>query len=150
VPYRWIWAVLEADAELHLGRPRVAVDALSSAPDVSQGYQMRSWVRAANAEALVHARSERAETTLESAAESSRQSRIAAAIWARAAGLHRGDEDLLHAALAEFETLGMSYQAARTGYLCGGDHRSAAEQTMRRLGVPPPAEPAGAHRRVVR
>jgi class 3 adenylate cyclase/tetratricopeptide (TPR) repeat protein len=58
----------------------------------------------------------------------------------RAKALFAGDEARLREAMELFEQLGCPYQAARTGWLLGGEPRERAKKTLERLGATPPAD----------
>ena len=64
----------------------------------------------------------------------------AQALLERAEGIHRGDEALLRASLQRFEEIDCPYQAARSGWLIGGEERERASAVFERLGA---VEPAG-------
>jgi tetratricopeptide (TPR) repeat protein len=68
------------------------------------------------------------------------QDRYARGILLRARGLLGGDESLLRESKALFEEMSCPFQAARTGWLLGGEERERAKQVFERLGATEPAD----------
>ena len=64
----------------------------------------------------------------------------AIAVLRRTRALAEDDRDALVAAMAAFEELGCVFQAARTGWMLGGEERRAAAQRFERLRVPAPPD----------
>ena len=59
--------------------------------------------------------------------------RYARGVLVRARGLEEDSEELLREALSVFEEIECPYQAARTGWLLGGDDRARAERSFEAL-----------------
>ena len=68
------------------------------------------------------------------------EDRYANGVLLRAKALHAGDEARLREALDLFEGIGCPHQAARTGWLLGGEERERARETFERLGATLPAD----------
>jgi tetratricopeptide (TPR) repeat protein len=67
------------------------------------------------------------------------QDRYARGILLRARALHAGDDALLRESRTLFEEMSCPFQAARTGWLLGGEERERARETFERLGANEPA-----------
>ena len=68
------------------------------------------------------------------------ENRYAKGLAQRAEGIYQGDRGLLAAALERFEEIECPYQAARSGWLVGGEERERARTTFERLGAVEPAD----------
>jgi hypothetical protein len=66
--------------------------------------------------------------------------RYARGVLLRARGLQDDEEESLREALALFTEIECPYQAARTGWLLGGDDRADAERSFAALGATLPAD----------
>jgi hypothetical protein len=127
-----------ADMALHQGRTDEAVEILETGPEVFL-FWWRPHYLATRAEAFARAGDERAEAALAEARKGMGDNPYARALTVRAAAQRDDDESGLREALAIFERIGCPYQAARTGWLLGGEERAAAESTFARLGATLPA-----------
>ena len=92
------------------------------------------------AEAMVRAHDQRAADVISQAGGRIGDHRYAQGVLLRARGLHEGDETHLRHALSLFEEIGCPYQAARTGWLLGGEARKQAERTFTSLGATLPPD----------
>jgi class 3 adenylate cyclase len=131
-------AMLEADVNLHQGRIADAV-ALSDSVSTHKMW-WRSAYAATRAEAMVRAHDQRAADVITQAGGRIGDHRYAQGVLLRARGLHEGDETHLRHALSLFEEIGCPYQAARTGWLLGGEARKQAERTFTSLGATLPPD----------
>jgi tetratricopeptide (TPR) repeat protein len=127
-----------ADVALHRGRVRDAVEILKTGPEVFL-FWWRPLYLATCAEALVRAADEGVQAALAEARAAIGDNPYARALTLRAAALRDDNETGLREALAVFEQIECPYQAARTGWLLGGDARAEAERTFARLGATFPA-----------
>ncbi len=116
-----------------------AVEILKTGPEVFL-FWWRPLYLATCAEALVRAGDEGAEAALAEARAAIGDNPYARALTLRAAALRDDDETGLREALAVFERIECPYQAARTGWLLGGDARAEAERTFARLGATLPPD----------
>jgi class 3 adenylate cyclase len=132
-------AAIRADVLLHRG---LAAEAAALLPQ--KILEFWSWwtapQRATRAEALVLAGDARADEAIAAADELSAEHPIANATTLRAKALASGDEEPLRESLEIFKRIECPYQAARSGWLLGGDARREAERTFERLGATLPAE----------
>jgi hypothetical protein len=129
-------AMLRADVHIHHRR-------YAEAARVTERLGRKwSWWRASylatRAEAQLLAGKRESNRALAAAEEAVGENAYAVAILRRARGIAEEDRDRLVAALAGFEELGCAFQAARTGWLLGGDSRRAAAAIFERLRMPPP------------
>jgi class 3 adenylate cyclase/tetratricopeptide (TPR) repeat protein len=103
-----------------------------------------SWTRASyvatRAEAHLLAGKRDAAAAVAMAEQAAGENPYAVAVLQRARAIADDDRDALARALAAFRELGCAFQAARTGWMLGGDERAAASVTFERLGVPPPSD----------
>jgi hypothetical protein len=127
-----------ADVALHRGRPLDAVEILRTGPEVFL-FWWRPLYLATSAEALVRAGDEDANAALVRAQAGIGDNPYARALMLRAAAQRDDDESAMREALAVFEQIECPYQAARTGWLLGGEARAEAERTFARLGATLPA-----------
>jgi class 3 adenylate cyclase len=130
---------MRADVAMHRGRISEAVEILK------RGYGgFLFWWRplflATRAEVLVVADDGAAQTALAEARAGIGDNPYAGALVLRASALLDGDEGALRQALAAFEGMEAPYQAARTGWLLGGDARAEAERALDRLGATLPPD----------
>jgi class 3 adenylate cyclase/tetratricopeptide (TPR) repeat protein len=125
-----------ADLELHRGR---FAEAVAITADPIAGSQWSATYGASRAEAFVRAGHDAAAEAIDWAESRSGEDRYARGILLRAKGLHAGDEAVLREALELLEGMACPYQAARTGWLLGGEDRERARATFERLGATPPA-----------
>ncbi len=100
----------------------------------------RTTYAATRAEALVRAGEEGASKALADATASVGDHAYASGVLLRARGQMDHDEDLLRRALAAFVRSECPYQAARTGWILGGEERAEAKATLDRLGATAPAD----------
>ena len=131
-------ALLRADIELHHGRPDEAIARVQS-PDST--FWWRSLYLATRAEAFAAARHPDAEEAVALAEPRIGDHRAAHGVLLRARGILAGDEALLRESLDVFEEVECPYQAARSGWLLGGEERERAGERFAALGTGPPAEP---------
>jgi hypothetical protein len=94
---------------------------------------------ATRAEAFVLSDDPRWEEALTEATDQVGEYLYAQGILLRARGLAGSDQALLRESLALFEQLECPYQAARSGWLLGGEAKEAAGGTFERLGAAPPS-----------
>ncbi|HKH22153.1 MAG TPA: AAA family ATPase [Solirubrobacterales bacterium] len=125
------------DLEIHRGR---FADAVSIGSDPVAGSQWTATYAASRAEAFVRAGRDDAGEAIAWAEPRIGQDRYAHGILLRARGLHYSDDSLIRQSLERFEQMGCPFQAARSGWLLGGEEREEAMQTFERLGATLPAE----------
>jgi len=131
-----LW-LLEADVDLHHGRIAAAAERLERRPATDMWW--RPAYAAVRAEVYVRVAEERAADALEDAEAAVGDHAYGRATLLRARGLAEDDEALLREALGAFKEIDCPYQAARTGWLLGGEDRAEAERTLAALGASPPA-----------
>jgi hypothetical protein len=128
--------MLRADVLIHRGD---FADAARITAEMSVKW---SWWRAAylatRAESQVLAGLPDALAAIETADEAAGDNRYARATAQRARALLEDDSDGLETALSGLEAIGCAFQAARTGWLLGGERGREAAATFERLRVPPP------------
>ena len=129
--------LMQADVELHHGRPEEAISRMTE--ECSTSTWWRSAYAATRAEALVHAGADEADAALAEAEQVVGDHGYAGGVLLRARAQHQEDEALLRESLAVFERIDCRYQAARTGWLVGGDAREQAERAFASLGTRPPS-----------
>jgi class 3 adenylate cyclase/tetratricopeptide (TPR) repeat protein len=129
--------LLQADVDLHHGREAEAAERL--AKPSTKDMWWRTPYAATRAEALVRAGDPRASEVVAEAEASIGDHAYGRGIVLRARGLADGDEGRLREALSVFTELECPYQAARTGWLLGGEDRAAAKRTFEGLGATLPA-----------
>jgi class 3 adenylate cyclase/tetratricopeptide (TPR) repeat protein len=129
--------VMEADVELHQGLVERAAGRFA---DEVRSSWFRSPFLAGRAE--VHARlgSGDAAAAIEFAERNIGEHRYGLGILLRAKGIHSRDEASLRESMELFDQLECPYQAARSGWLLGGEDRWRARETFERLGAILPAE----------
>ncbi len=130
-----IW---RADVDLHHGRASAAAERL--ADTATRSFWWRSIYHPARAEAFACAGHPETDEAIRLAERFVGDNRYARGLLERAEGVHRGDEALLQASLERFEEIECPYQAARSGWLIGGETRERARAVFGRLGA---VEPAG-------
>ncbi len=122
---------VRADIDLHFGQVGCAADRFD---ERFKGAWWRAPYFATRVEAFVRAgRSGVVDEAFAAAEESVGDNRYARGILLRARGLEDGDEGPLRESLALFKRIECPYQAARTGWLLGGEARAEAERTLERL-----------------
>ena len=129
-------AAIRGQLLVHDGR---VDDALAILPATVVGCS--SWAipcLATRAEALVHAGSDGAREAITEALSRSVENPLARAIALRARAQLDGDEAALQESFDTLQTLGCPHQAARSGWLLGGDARRDAEEMLAKLNVPLP------------
>jgi class 3 adenylate cyclase/tetratricopeptide (TPR) repeat protein len=129
-------AAIRGELLVHDGR---VDDALAILPATVVGCS--SWALpclATRAEALVHAGSDDAPEAIAEALSRSAENPLARAIALRARARLDGDEAALRESFDTLQTLGCPHQAARSGWLLGGDARRDAEEMLAKLNVPLP------------
>jgi class 3 adenylate cyclase len=129
--------VWRADVDLHHGRLDAAAERLAGA---AESFWWRAAFHGAKAEAFARAGSDTAGETIETARTFVGENRYAQGLMRRAEGIYHGDQELLGSALELFEEIECPYQAARSGWLIGGQARERARTTFEALGA---VEPAG-------
>jgi class 3 adenylate cyclase/tetratricopeptide (TPR) repeat protein len=128
--------MLQADVALHCGRLPEAAEMVAEA---RVGQWWGTPFLATRAEAFVLTDDPRADKALAEAADRIGEYLYAQGILMRAQGLAGRDEALLRESLALFEQLECPYQAARSGWLIGGEAKEVAGRTFERLGAAPPS-----------
>jgi class 3 adenylate cyclase/tetratricopeptide (TPR) repeat protein len=129
--------LLESDVDIHAGRLELAAERLCTVPKTN--FWWRAVFQATRAEALVRAGDPRGTEAMAEAEATAGEHRWARGVLLRARGLQHGDEASLRESLALFREIESPYQAARTGWLLGGDDRADAERTFTDLGATLPA-----------
>ncbi len=129
--------MVRADVALHHGRFEHAASLLT---DYVCETQWQPAYLATRAEARVRAGREDAAEAIEIASARTGEHRLAIATLLRARALQSGDEQPLRESLALFEEIECPYQAARSGWLLGGEARERAAATLERLGATEPAD----------
>jgi len=126
----------QADVALHRGQAEVAAELL-------EGGEPSFWWRpvflATRAEALVRSGGPDPAGALAAAEKMSGDNRYTEAVILRAKATRDGDEPGLRKALAIFEEIECPYQAARTGWILGGENRARAQRLLEGLRATPPA-----------
>jgi class 3 adenylate cyclase/tetratricopeptide (TPR) repeat protein len=125
--------LLECDVDLHRGCLRDAAKRVAKTPDMN--FWWRAVYAATRAEVLVRAGDDGAEGAIAEAEQTVGDHRYARGVLLRARGIRGDSEDLLREALSVFEQIECPYQAARTGWLLGGDARERAERGFEALGA---------------
>ena len=131
--------LLRADIDLHHGRFEDATARMQS-PEAS--FWWRALYLATRAEAFVAAGSSAAAEAIQQAKRRIGDHRAAEGILLRASGMHSNDSALIRESLAVFQEIECPYQAARSGWLLGGEDRERSRERFAALGTGPPAEPA--------
>jgi class 3 adenylate cyclase len=130
-------AFMQADVEMHQGLADCAADRLAEQADLS-------WFGgpylAARAEAYARDGREGVEQAIEVAEGVMGEHRYASGILLRAKGIHWRDESRLRESLDLLTEIECLYQAARSGWLLGGDDREQAKRTFESLGAILPAD----------
>ena len=130
----------DADAGRRRAPPWAPQEAIARmTEECSSSTWWRSAYAATRAEALVHASADEAGAALAEAEQVVGDHGYAGGVLLRASAQHQEDEALLRESLAVFERIDCRYQAARTGWLLGGDARSQAERAFASLGTRPPS-----------
>jgi hypothetical protein len=130
--------LLESDVDLHTGRLQRAAERIAEVP--ATNFWWRAAYSATRAEALVRAGHKSAADAIADAQDTIGDHCYARGVLLRARGLHHDSEDSLREALALFEEIECSYQAARTRWLLGGTERDEAERSFAALGATLPAD----------
>jgi hypothetical protein len=125
------------DLALHRG---MFGDAVAIGAEEVAGSQWTASYSSIRAEAFVRVGHPDAAEAIAWAQSQIGQDPYARGILLRARGLHEGDESLIRDSLATLEETGSPFQAARTGWLLGGDERDRAAETFERLGATLPAD----------
>ncbi len=125
------------DLEIHRGRFGEAA-AVGASPVA--GSQWTATYACSRAEAFVRAGRDDVAEAIAWAEPRVGQDRYARGLLLRAKGLRASDDALLRESKELFEAMGCPFQAARTGWLLGGDDREAAEATFERLGATLPVD----------
>jgi tetratricopeptide (TPR) repeat protein len=125
------------DLELHRGR---FDEAVAIGADPVAGSQWTATYASSRAEAFVRAGRDDATDAIAWAESRVGQDRYARGILLRARGLQVGDEGLLREAKTLFEEMECPFQAARSGWLLGGEDRERSGETFARLGATSPAD----------
>jgi hypothetical protein len=128
--------LMRADVDLHYGR---VADARERLETLDLSFWWRALYLATRAEAFAREDHDGAEEAIAVAEAGIGDHRGGAAVLLRARGLLTGDEKLLRESLAVFEQIECPYQAARSGWLLGGQERERARERFAALGVGEPA-----------
>ncbi len=132
---------MRAEVALHQGNVADAAELLAG-EDTGFLFWWKPAFFATRAEVLAAAGGGEAEAAIAAAEEHIGDSRPCAGVLWRARGRLSGDQADLRRALAIFEEIECPFQAARTGWLLGGEERARAERTFERLGATLPGVPA--------
>jgi hypothetical protein len=124
--------MLEADISIHQGR---FGDALMRTQGDLPGTQFQAPYSATRAEAFALAGHPDAAGAIEGAEGRVGEHRYAQGVLLRAKHELSGEEGPLRESLALFEEIECPFQAARSGWLLGGEARDRAKQTFERLGA---------------
>ena len=127
-----------ADVDLHNGRLSSAAGQL--AETATESFWWRTVYHAARAEAFARAGRPDTSEAIGLARGFIGENRYAQGLLRRAEGVQTGDGALLGAAMELFEAIECPYQAARTGWLIGGDARERVTAMFERLGATLPAD----------
>jgi class 3 adenylate cyclase/tetratricopeptide (TPR) repeat protein len=130
--------LLESDVDLHRGCLREAAERVAEFPGTA--FWWRPVYAATRAEALVRTGDARGSEAIAEAAAMIGDHRYGQGVLLRARGLHDDSEDVLRQALSLFEEVECPYQAARTGWLLGGDDRAEAGRGFAALGATLPTD----------
>ncbi len=130
--------VWRADVDLHQGRASAAVATLKE--PATKSFWWRTVFHPARAEAFARAAHPETEGAIALGREFIGENPYAQALLRRAEGIHGGDAALLRASLEQFEEIGCPFQAARSGWLLGGEAHERARITFERLGAVEPAD----------
>ena len=130
-----IW---RADVDLHHGRSSAATERLCDT--ATSSFWWRTIYHSARAEAFARAGRRETAGAIDLASGFVGDNRYAQGLLKRAEGIHRDDPGMLRASLEQFEETECPYQAARSGWLLGGEERERARATFEGLGA---VEPAG-------
>jgi hypothetical protein len=133
------FAIWQTEIHIHHGRFAAAADRVAGE---DTGFWWRGQLEATRAEAFVRAGRAEADAAIAEAEETVGQHVYAQALLLRAKAIQAGEDSMLSEALGRFEQLGCPFQAARTGWLLGGEARQQAQSTFERLGAVLPADPA--------
>jgi class 3 adenylate cyclase/tetratricopeptide (TPR) repeat protein len=132
--------LLQSDVDLHRGHFQEAVERVTEPPEKT--FWWRAIYAVTRAEAMLKAGAAGADDALADAERTIGDHAYARGILLRTRGLRDDDEDVIREALGVFTRIGCPYQAARTGWLLGGDDQAEAERTLARLGATVPATEA--------
>ncbi len=130
--------LLESEVDLHRGCLRDAAERVTEVP--ATNFWWRAVYAATRAEALVRAGDARGSEAIGEAEAAIGDHRYARGVLMRARGLRDDDADLLREALSLFVEVECPYQAARTGWLLGGDDRDRAKRSFETLGATLPTD----------
>jgi class 3 adenylate cyclase/tetratricopeptide (TPR) repeat protein len=130
-------AVMEADVELHQGLLDRAAERFES--PVSTTW-FRSPYLAGRAEAFARIGRADADAAIAEAEDGIGEHRYGLGILLRAKGIRTGDGAKIQESMQLFDELDCPYQAARSGWLLGGEAREDAARILERLGATPPAD----------
>jgi class 3 adenylate cyclase len=128
--------VMRADIELHQGEVQCAADRFE--PAIASTW-FRSPYMAGRAEAYARLGRDDAGEAIEAAEEQMGEHRYGMGILLRAKGILSGDESQLNESFALFKEIDCPYQAARSGWLLGGEEREEATAIFSRLQTTLPA-----------
>jgi class 3 adenylate cyclase len=128
--------LLQSDVDLHRGCFREAAERVAKPP--TDSFWWRAVYAATRAEAMIRAGDSRADQALADAEATIGDHRYARAVLLRAQGLRDDSDEQIRQGLAIFEEIESPYQAARTGWLLGGEERARAERALIALGATTP------------
>jgi class 3 adenylate cyclase len=127
---------MRAEVEMHQGEPGCAAIRLEERIEANW---FRSAYLAGRAEAFAAAGHDEADDAIAVSEENIGEHRYALGILLRAKSIRSGDPAPLRESLEVFSQLDCPYQAARSGWLLGGEDRERAKEKLERLGATPPA-----------
>lgn len=128
----------EAEVHAHHGRLELAAGLLE---DPKAGFWWDPPYRAMRAEIYALAGRPDADHAIEWAEAGAGEHRYAQGLLMRARGVRAGEDGPVRAALEIFEAIECPYQAARSGWMLGGEARERAQRDFERLGAVAPVDP---------
>jgi hypothetical protein len=120
--------LLQSDVDLHRGCFGEAAERVAEPP--TDTFWWRAVYAATRAEAMIRAGDSRADEAFADAEATIGDHRYARAVLLRAQGLRDDSDEEIRQGLAIFEEIESPYQAARTGWLLGGEERAKAERAL--------------------
>jgi tetratricopeptide (TPR) repeat protein len=129
--------LMEADVELHQGLFDCAADRFEA--EIQTTWFLSPYL-AGRAEVYARIGHPDADAAIERAEHRVSQHRYARGILLRAKAMRSGDDSWLRESFDLYKEIDCPLQAARSGWLLGGEAREEAKVILERLGATPPAE----------